>query len=184
MTKIKITKTLFATVITVGIAFAAVMDPNARMEKVRELFTLYGADTYKVLNGQDIGGTGSSGGNKSSQTNQRGDIANVIKSDDGNSFVFCVSDGKWAVYPPEPLKINTDAMTATDANGRPFVMTMIKALRAAPDGRAHHIRYDVLTPDGRIQQREATLWNSRNLLSRKNDTGRKFFCGTSVKAHP
>jgi len=61
---------------------------------------------------------------------------------------------------------------------------MIKALRASTDGKVHHIRYDVTTPDGRIQQREATLWNSRSLLSRKNDTGRKFFCGTSVKAHP
>jgi len=184
MTKKKITKTLFVTVLTVGIAFAAVMDPNTRMQKVRELFTLFGPDTFKILNGQDIGGIGVSDSTKALQNNQRGDIASIIKSDDANSFVFCVADGKWVVYPPEPMKIGTDAMTATDANGRPFVMTMIKALRASSDGTAHHIRYDVTTPDGRIQQREATLWKSSNLLSRKNDTGRKFFCGTSVKAHP
>jgi len=146
MTKRTITKTLFATVLTVGIVFAAVMDPNTRMEKVRDLFTEFGADTFKVLNGQDIGGTGASDSNKSQQNNSRSNIASVIKADDGNSFVFCVSDGKWAVYPPEPMKIGADAMTATDANGRPFTMTMIKALRASTDGKVHHIRYDVTTP--------------------------------------
>jgi len=74
------------------------------MEKVRDLFTEFGADTFKVLNGQDIGGTGASDSNKSQQNNSRSNIASVIKADDGNSFVFCVSDGKWAVYPPEPMK--------------------------------------------------------------------------------
>ncbi|MBM3632260.1 MAG: hypothetical protein FJX03_00935 [Alphaproteobacteria bacterium] len=180
----KIVKAVCATVLTVSIAFAAVMDPNTRMEKVRDLFTLYGADTFKILNGQDIGGTGNTDSSKGLQVNQRADIATVIKSSDDNTFVGCVVDGTWAVYPPEPMKIGKDAMTATDANGRPFVNMLIQALRKAPYGKAHHIRYDVTTPDGRIQKREATAWNSRNLLSRKNDTGRKFFCFTSVQAHP
>jgi hypothetical protein len=178
----KISNTLFATVLTVGIASA--MDPNTRMEKVRDLFTQYGAETFKILNDLGVGGTGGGENGKGAQTSLRADIAQVIKSDDNNSFVFCVADGKWAVYPPEPMKIGTNAMTATDANGRPFVETMIKALRNSPGGKAHHVRYDVTTPDGRIQAREATLWKSSALLSRKNDTGKKFFCGTSVKAHP
>lgn len=183
MTKKIIPQTLLALALGIGVVGAAVMDPNTRMEKVKELFTQYGADTFKILNGQDIGGTGvSSEGGKGTQVSERADIATVIKSKDSNAFIFCVSEGKWAVYPPDPMKIGTDAMTATDANGRPFVETMIAALRNSPDGKAHHVRYDVSTPDGRLQQREATLWSSKALLSRKNDTGKKFFCGVSVKA--
>lgn len=181
MTKKIFGKTVFALLVGVGITTAAVMDPNTRMEKVRELFTQYGADTFKILNDLGVGGTGTSEGGKSLQIEQRGDVANVIKSEDGNSFVFCVVDGKWAVYPPEPMKIGTNAMTATDSHGMPFVQTMISALRNSPTGKAHGVPYAVNTPGG-IQHRYATVWNSRNLLSRKNDTGKKFFCGTSIKA--
>jgi len=180
-----ISRGLLAVVVCAGVAVAAVMDPNTRMEKVRDLFTEYGPDAFKLLQGLDLGGTGTSDSGKGAQVTNRGDIAEVAKSEDGNSFVFCVVDGKWAVYPPEPMKVGSDAMTATDANGRPFVATMITALRNSPTpGRAHHVRYDVLTPDGRVQAREATLWKSSELLMRKNNTGKKFFCGTSVKANP
>lgn len=184
MTKKIISKAVLTLVVSIGVVGAAVMDPNTRMEKVRDLFTQYGANTFNILNDLGEGGTGTAHSGKSLQINQRGDVAMVTKSEDGNSFVFCVRDGKWAVYPPDPMKIGTDAMTATDANGRPFVRTMISAIRSAPDGKAHHVRYDVLTPDGRLQQREATLWRSSQLLKRKNDTGSKFFCGVSVNANP
>lgn len=176
----KITKTLLATAFTVGVALAAVMDPNTRMEKVRELFTEYGADTFKILNGQDIGGTGSSESGKSHQVTERADIATIIKSDDGNAFVFCVQDSKWKVYPPEPTKIDTSAMTATDSNGMPFTETMINGIRKSPNGKAQVVYY-VDTPGGK-ERRIATVWSSRNLLQRKNNTGSKFFCGTSIKA--
>jgi len=177
----KITKTLLATALTVGIAFAAVMDPNTRLEKVRDLFTQFGPDAFKLLNGQDLGGTGTSGeSSKGLAPSQLGDIAAIIKSDDGNAFVFCVQDSKWKVYPPEPSKIGSNAMTATDSNGMPFVQTLVHALRNSPDRKAQVIYY-VDTPGGK-EKRIATVWGSRNLLQRKNNTGQKFFCGTSIRA--
>jgi hypothetical protein len=184
MTKKIAARALLTIIFGMGITYTAPMDPNTRMEKVKEIFTKYGADAFKILNGQGIGGTGGESG-KGRQEGLLGDIATVVNAEDGNSFIFCVSDGKWVVYPPEPMKVGTDAMTATDAMNRPFVDMMIKALRSHKDnGKAPRIPYAVKTPDGRIQEREATVWNSRNLLSRKNDTGQKFFCGVSVKAHP
>lgn len=185
MTKKIATRALLAIVLGVGITFAMPMDPHARMEKIREIFTQYGADSFKILNDQGIGGTGTAADSgKGTQTTERADIASIVNAEDGNSFVFCVADGKWVVYPPEPMKLGTSAMTATDAMGRPFVATMIKALRSTDDGKAHRVHYTVQTPDGRSQDREATIWSSKNLLSRKNNTGQKFFCGVSVKAHP
>ena len=183
MTKKITTWALLTVVLGMGITYAAPMDPNTRMEKIKEIFTKYGADSFKILNGQGIGGTGGENG-KGAQQSLLGDIATVVNAEDGNSFIFCVADGKWVVYPPEPMKLGTSAMTATDASGKPFVATMIEALRATDDGKAHRIPYTVQTPDGRAQEREATVWSSKNLLSRKNNTGQKFFCGVSVKAHP
>ena len=184
MIKKKIALALFTTALGVGFVTAAPLDPNTRLEKVKELFAQYGADTFKILNGLDIGGT-SNAGSGSGPIASRADIAAVIKSDDGNAFIFCVEDGKWAVYPPEPMKIGTNAMTARDASNRPFVQMLIDALTRSDTGKAHHIRYDVTTPDGRIQQREATVWKSSEFFyNRKNNTGKKFFCGTSVKAVP
>ena len=184
MTKKIMTRTLLAAVLGVGITFAAPMDPNTRMEKVKEIFTKYGADAFKILNGQGIGGSGGGESGKGRQEGLIPDASAVVYAEDGNSFVFCVADGKWVVYPPEPLKLGTSAMTATDAMGKPFVSTMIKALRNTDDGKAHRVHYTVQTPDGRTQDREATVWSSKNLLSRKNDTGQKFFCGVSVRARP
>jgi len=182
MTKKKIAQTFFIVMLGIGSVWAEFMDPHTRMEKIKDLFTQYGVDTFKLLNGQDIGGTARH--TKGLATSERGDIASVVKPNDGQSFIFCVADSKWVVYPPEPMKVGTNAMTATDANGRPFVETMIAALRNSLSGKAYHIRYDVVTPDGRLQAREATVWNSKQLLNRENDTGQKFFCGTSVKATP
>jgi len=177
----RITKTVFATALTVGIAFAAVMDPNARLEKVKELFTQFGPDAFTLLNGQDIGGTGRGGSSgKGLSTGERADVATVVKSDDGNAFVFCVQDSKWRVYPPEPTKVGTNAMTATDSNGMPFVPTLIDALHKSPDRKAQ-VAYYVDTPGGK-ERRLATVWGSVNLLQRKNSTGTKFFCGTSIRA--
>lgn len=185
MTKKIAIRALLTIVLAMGVTYAASLDPNTRMEKIKEIFTKYSADTFKILNGQGIGGTGAAGENgKGAQQGLLGDIATVVNSEDGNSFIFCVADGKWVVYPPEPMKLGTSAMTATDAMGKPFVATMIKALRNTEDGKAHRVPYTVQTPDGRAQEREATVWSSKNLLSRKNDTGQKFFCGVSVKAHP
>jgi hypothetical protein len=183
MTKKIATWALLTVVLGMGITYAGTMDPNTRMEKIKEIFTKYSADSFKILNGQGIGGTGGDSG-KGGQQSLLGDIATVVNAEDGNSFIFCVADGKWVVYPPEPMKLGTSAMTATDASGKPFVATMIKALRNTDDGKAHRVPYTVQTPDGRAQEREATVWSSKNLLSRKNDTGQKFFCGVSVKAHP
>jgi hypothetical protein len=183
MTKKITTWALLTVVLGMGITYAAPMDPNTRMEKIKEIFTKYGADSFKILNGQGIGGTGGDSG-KGAQESLLGDIATVVNADDGNSFIFCVADGKWVVYPPEPMKLGTSAMTATDASGMPFVNTMIKALRNTTDGKARRVPYSVQTPDGRSQEREATIWSSKNLLSRRNDTGQKFFCGVSVKARP
>lgn len=59
--KKKITQSLLIATLTVGVVAAAVMDPNTRMEKVKELFGQYGADTFKILNGQGLGGTGGDG---------------------------------------------------------------------------------------------------------------------------
>jgi hypothetical protein len=178
MTKRKIAQTAIAFVFGAAVVTAAVMDPHARMERVRDLFTQFGVDTFKILNGQELGGTNAA---KGLSNDSRADIAIVVNSTDDNAFVFCVQDGKWAVYPPEPSKIGTNAMTATDSHGMPFVETLITSLRASSTGRAHAIRYYVNTPGG-MEERLATVWNSRNLLSRKNDTGKKFFCGTSIKA--
>lgn len=177
-------RALLAIVLGVGITHGAAMDPNTRMEKIKDIFTKYGADSFKILNGQGIGGSGGGESGKGRQEGLLGDIATVVNAEDGNSFIFCVADGKWMVYPPEPMKLGKSAMTATDATGRPFVATMIKALRSSEDGKAHRVHYSVKTPDGRSQDREATVWNSKNLLTRKNDTGQKFFCGVSVKARP
>lgn len=184
MTKKIVARTLLAIILGTGITFATPMDPNTRMEKIKEIFTKYGADSFKILNGQGIGGTGGGESGKGRQEGLLGDIATVVNAEDGNSFIFCVADGKWVVYPPEPMKLGTSAMTATDAMGRPFVNLMIKALRNTDDGKAHRVHYTVQTPDGRAQDREATVWSSKNLLSRKNNTGQKFFCGVSVRAHP
>lgn len=178
MIRKKIAQIAIAFVFGAAVVTAAVMDPNTRMEKVKELFTQYGADTFKVLNGQALGGTESEKG--LSNMNQA-NIAVVVNSTDENAFVFCIQDGKWTVYPPEPSKIGTDAMTATDSHGMPFAQTLITALRTSPTGKAHAIRYYVNTPGG-MEERLATVWNSRNLLSRKNNTGKKFFCGTSIVA--
>lgn len=186
MTKKKITQAVLALVVTTGMVVAAIKNTDMRMEKVRELFTQYGADTFKILNGQDIGGTGADGhSGKGLATSERADISAVTNSRDGNAFVFCVVDGTWAVYPPEPTKVGTNAMTATDSHGMPFVQTLITALRNSPTGKAYGIRYSVDAPGGE-EERLATVWSSENLLSRKNDTGKKFFCGTSIKAssHP
>ncbi|MDF3034387.1 MAG: hypothetical protein K0R76_1341 [Alphaproteobacteria bacterium] len=176
----KITQAALAIGLGMGVAIAAVMDPNTRMEKVKDLFTQYGDDTFKVLNGQGIGGVGSTADGKGQQAGGYADIAMVVNSTDDNAFVFCVVDSKWAVYPPEPQKIGTNAMTATDSHGTPFVATLIDALKKSITGKAHAIRYFVNTPGG-VEERLATVWSSKNLLTRKN-TGKKFFCGTSVKA--
>jgi hypothetical protein len=177
----KITQAALAIGLGMGVAIAAVMDPNTRMEKVKDLFTQYGDDTFKVLNGQGIGGVGSTADGKGQQAGGYADVATVVNSADDNAFVFCVADSKWVVYPPDPSKIGTNAMTATDSHGMPFVDTLIKALRNSPSGKAHAIRYFVNTPGG-LEERLATVWSSQNLLSRKNATGKKFFCGTSIKA--
>jgi hypothetical protein len=178
---IKITKTLLATALTVAIAYAAVTDPTTRLEQVRDLFTQYGPDAFKLLNGQDLGGTGTGSGTGKGMTNsQLADVATIVKSDDGNAFVFCVQDSKWRVYPPEPTKVGKDAMTATDSYGMPFVETIIKALHNSPDRKAQVVYY-VDTPGGK-EKRIATAWGSINLLQRKNATGTKFFCGTSIRA--
>jgi hypothetical protein len=185
----KLFQTILGVVVSTGLVYAATMDPNTRMEKVKGLFTQYGADTFKILNGEDLGGTGTSESGKSQQLSNRADIENVIAPNDGNSFVFCVSDGKWAVYPPEPMKIGADAMTATvTTQGKrgkqsetEFVPLLISALRDSAGAGKAQVNYSIRTPGG-LEKRVATVWNSRNLLSRKNDTGKKFFCGTSIKA--
>ena len=187
MTKKIFARALLAIALSVGITYATPMDPNTRMKKIKGIFTQYGVDAFKVLNGQGVGGTGlASEGGKGTHEGLEGDIATVINAEDGNSFIFCVADGKWVVYPPEPLKLGTNAMTATDAMGKPFVETMIKALRNTTDDKAHRIPYVVQTPDGRTQEREATVWGSKSLLSPANYATKKtkFFCGVSVKAHP
>jgi hypothetical protein len=171
-------KTLFSVVLGIGIVSAVVMDPNMRMGKVSELFTKYGLDTFKLLNGQDIGGTGGSGEGKSAQQSQRSDIAAIIHSEDPNTHFFCVADSKWVVYQADPKKIGEDAMTMTDEDGKPFVASQIAAMRNSPDGKAT-VPYTVRTLDGVKEHREAVIWSSKNLLSRKNDTGQKFYCGTS-----
>lgn len=177
---IKITRTLLATALTAAIAYAT-MDPSTRLERVKELFTQYGPDTFKLLNGQDLGGTGrGSHSGKGMAASELADVATIVKSEDGNAYVFCVQDSKWRVYPPEPTKIGSDAMTATDSKGMPFVQTLIKALRNSSDGKAE-VAYFVDTPGGK-ERRIATVWSSKNLLTRKNDTGSKFFCGTSIRA--
>lgn len=182
MTKKKTTQTAVALMFSAGMVLAAVMDPNTRMEKVRDLFTQYGTDTFKILNGQGIGGTGGEGNSGKGLTRaNQADIDVVVNSTDDNAFVFCVQDGKWAVYPPEPTKVGTDAFTATDSHGMPFVETLITSIRNSPNGKAHAVRYYVNTPGG-MEERLATVWSSRSLLTRKNDTGKKFFCGTSIKA--
>lgn len=182
MIKKRITQTLLTVVLGTSLVLAATMAPNTRMEKVRDLFTKYGADTFKILNGQDQGGTGSSESGKALQLTNRADIDTVIKPTDGNAFVFCIVDGKWAVYPPEPTKVGNSAMTATDSDGKHFAQMLITALRTSSTGKAESITYHVDSPGGK-EKRLATVWNSRNLLSRKNDTGKKFFCGTSIKAN-
>ena len=181
--KKKITQSLLIATLTVGVVAAAVMDPNTRMEKVKELFGQYGADTFKILNGQGLGGTGGDGHTgKGLASTEQGDIAEVINSTDDNAFIFCVVGGEWAVYPPEPTKVGTNALTATDSDGMPFVKTLIEALKKNHNtGKAHGISYSVDTPGGK-ERRIATVWSSRQLLSRKNYTGKKFFCGTSIRA--
>lgn len=179
-------KTLLPIFLGVSIISAVVMDPNTRMQKIRDIFTKYPADAFQILNGHDFGGTGGSEETKVSQQSQRSEIAAVIHSEDPNSFLFCVCNSKWAVYQPDPMKVDTDAMTMTDADGKPFVATQIEAIKRLPNGQARSggkatVRYTALTPDGRKEQREAIIWNSENLLSRKNATGEKFYCGTSIK---
>jgi len=180
--KKKITQSLLPLVFGTGIAVASVMAPEMRMEKVKELFGQYGTDTFKILNGQGLGGTGGDGHTgKGLATTQRADIAEVINSTDDNAFVFCIEQGNWVVYPPEPTKIGTSALTATDSRNMPFVDTMIAALRENREtGKASGIEYYVDTAGG-PELRIATVWSSKALLGRPNDTGKKFFCGTSIK---
>lgn len=180
--KTKVAQSLLTIFLGAGIAVASVMAPEMRMEKVKEMFTQYGADTFKILNGQGLGGTGGDGNmGKGLTSTARADIAEIIHSTDQNAFVFCIEDGKWAVYPPEPTKVGTSAMTATDSRGMPFAETLIKALQNNREtGKAHDIEYYVDTPGG-PEKRIATVWSSKALLNRKNDTGKKFFCGTSIR---
>lgn len=170
-------KTVFATLVGVGAALAT-LDPDTRMEKVRELFTQYGPDTFKVLNGQDIGGAGTGEGGKGHQVGERGDISLVTSSADG--FVFCVSEGKWAVYPPDLSKIGADAMTIKDADGKPFIPTMIEALRKSEGTGKAKVKYTALTPDGQKEHRVATIWNKWKLHP-ENKQGKRFFCGVSTR---
>lgn len=176
MIKKNMAQCMLAVTLTTGMIVAAVIDPNTRLEKVRDLFTKYGAETFKLLNGLEIGGTEGDGLTDLDRAN----ISYVTKSPDPNAFVFCVREGKWAAYPPEPTKVNTNAMTATDSNNVPFVKTLVSAMGKSPDGKAR-ITYYVKTPGGQ-EKREATVWSSRNLLTRKNNTGTKFFCGTSIRS--
>lgn len=183
-TKRNISKVLFGLALSVSVASTAfALTIEQRMEKVKDVFTNYGADAFKVLNGQDIGGAGTKEG-KGNPVSMQADIGMAVNDPDRDAFVFCVEEGKWAVYPIQPDKVGTNAMTATDANGVPFVNKLITALRNSSDRKASRIAYTVATPDGRKQEREATVWGSSALLNRKNATGKKFFCGTSVKAHP
>jgi hypothetical protein len=172
-------KTLFCVVLGIGIVSAAIMDPQTRMEKIADLFSNHNPqEVFMLLNGQDIGGTGGAEAGKGTQRAVRSDIASVIHSEDRNAFVFCVANGKWAVYQPDPLKIGKDAMTMTDADGKPFVASQIAAMQKSSNGKAV-VPYTDLTPDGVKENREAIIWSSKTLLSRKNDTGQKFYCGTS-----
>src|SRR5476649_1135417 len=101
MTRKMITRTLMASVVCIGVAFAA-LNPNDTMQKVSGLFSLYSTDTFKILNGQDLGGTGSGTHGKALAPSQRADIAAIVDSADGDTFLFCVQDSKWTVYQPEP----------------------------------------------------------------------------------
>jgi hypothetical protein len=56
MTKKMITRAFIASALCIGVVIAANMDPDARLSGVRDLFTKYGADTFKILNEQGIGG--------------------------------------------------------------------------------------------------------------------------------
>jgi hypothetical protein len=64
MTKKMITRTLIASALCIGVVIASTMDPNDRLAGVRDLFTKYGADTFKILNEQGIGGTSTAEGSK------------------------------------------------------------------------------------------------------------------------
>jgi hypothetical protein len=171
-------KTWLAIVVGVGTISASIMDANTRMGKVSELFTKYGLNTFQLLNGQDIGGTGGTGEGKVAQQSQRSDIAATIHSEDPNTFLFCVADSKWVVYQAEPTKVGQSAMTMTDVDGKPFVASQIAAMKESSDGKAV-VPYTAKTLDGVREDREAVIWSSKNLLKRKNDTGQKFYCGTS-----
>jgi hypothetical protein len=173
-------KALAISVIGIGLAIAGSLDPQTRLERASELFTKNGPDTFKLLNGQDIGGSGFAQSGKVAEPGEASDVATIINSDDPNAFLFCVRNGQWAAYPPLPAKVGTSAMTTTDADGRPFVQPIIDALRASPNGKAE-VRYTTTTADGQRESRIVYAWGSRHLLKRKNDTRAKFFCATSAK---
>jgi len=181
--KKKILQSLLPIALGAGVAVASVMAPEMRMEKVKELFGQYGTDTFKILNGQGLGGTGGDGHTgKGLASTEQANIAEVINSTDENAFVFCIEDGNWVVYPPEPTKVGTSAMTATDSDGMPFAETLINALKESTIGKVDNIEYSVKTAGG-TEKRIATVWSSKALLGRPN-TGKKFFCGTSIKETP
>lgn len=155
-----------------------------RLDGVAQLFAKHGSNTFNVLNGVARGGSGSEQSSKGGSSNIAD--AEILKSDDPKASLFCVKNGNWAVRQSRPLDVNKNAMGEHDASGEAIVQKMISALRNSSDGTAT-VEYTTATDGVKDpatgadikEKRVVLLYRSDKLLGKKNDTGDKFFCGTT-----
>jgi hypothetical protein len=160
---------------------------RSRMDSLIPLFQKHKADTFKLLNGQDLGGASSDG--KGSAPTTKADTLAATRSGDADGEIFCAratgpnnEGSEWASYPDNVSLVGTDARAMTDVDGQPIVPRMVNALRASPDRKEAVMTYAISVKDpvsGNMvrQDRTALIYGSQKL-----DPGRsvrKFVCAAS-----
>lgn len=161
------------------------MEAKQRMDALKDIVSKNGLDAFNVINGVSHGGSGSEVSGKGMGVSGMENTA-TLRSDDPRAFLFCVRDGRWAANQSTPGKVGQDAMSWIDANGQSITQNIIRALGQSGDGTAT-VSYSTSVPGVKdpatgqdIKQEEKILvYSSTKLLGKKNETGAKFFCGTS-----
>jgi hypothetical protein len=185
---------LVATIFSASFFGNALADENvakatARLDELAKIFKENGVEvTFNKIDGLGGGGKGTaSDGGKGREPINTPDESSVINSDDPDSFIFCVADGKWAAYPSNPIKIGKDAFSdLKDANGNSVVKQLINALKGKDKAvidvkMLHPGTLSTTSSQGAVVSRSFLAYHSKTLLGKKNDSGKKFFCAVSYK---
>ena len=186
-------KKLMVSAAVLGLGVAAVLaaaetpgSVRSRLDGLIPIFTKHRADTFKLLNGQDLGGSSPDG--KGSAPSTRADVLDVTRTSDADGEIFCAraagannEGSEWVAFPDNVSLVGTDANKMTDVDGKPIIPRMIQALRSA-DRKEAVMSYSISVKDpisgkNTIQHRTALIYGSQKL-----DPGRsvrKFFCASS-----